>query len=209
MYKFTPVLTGQQNRVEKITERAWEFLRPIIFGLTPWFARRWRNVVVKIVAAVGGGNSKRIAASASLGRKSRIDYPWRLEIGEHSSIAEDAWIYCIDQISIGQNCCIGEGVRLLTGSHDISSPTFDLVKKPIVISDNVWIATGAIVLPGVHIEEGAVIAAGSVVAKDVAPWTVVGGNPAKLIKNRVIINKSGGGIFYSKYHSPRCINKAA
>jgi acetyltransferase-like isoleucine patch superfamily enzyme len=64
--------------------------------------------------------------------------------------------------------------------------TFDLITKPITIKDNVWIATGAMVLPGVTIGEGAVVAAGAVVTKDVDDWMVVGGNPAKVIKKRVI-----------------------
>ena len=102
-----------------------------------------------------------------------------------SSIGSGAWVYALYKIAIGKNVCVGEDVRLITGSHDVSSPNFDLVTKPITINDNVWVATGAIVLPGVTIGEGAVVAAGAVVTKDVAPWTVVGGNPAKFIKKRV------------------------
>jgi acetyltransferase-like isoleucine patch superfamily enzyme len=75
---------------------------------------------------------------------------------------------------------------LITGSHDISISTFDLITKPITIMDNVWVATGAMILPGVTIGEGAVVAAGAVVTKDVEPWTVVGGNPAKVIKRRIL-----------------------
>ena len=121
-----------------------------------------------------------------MARKCRIDYPWRLTMGEKSSLGDGAWAYCLDNIIIGKNCCIGEDVRLLTGSHDITSTHFDLVTKPIMIQDNCWIATGAIILPGITIGEGAVVAAGSVVVKDVEPWTVVGGNPAKFIKKRVL-----------------------
>ena len=101
-----------------------------------------------------------------------------------SSIGNGAWVYALDKIVIGKNVCIGADVSLLTGSHDINSPHFDLVTKPIIISDNVWIATGVMVLPGVTIGEGAVVGAGAVVAKDVEPWTVVGGNPARFIKKR-------------------------
>ena len=117
-----------------------------------------------------------------------MDYPWNFSIGDQSSIGEHAWIYCLDKITIGKNCCIGEDVRLLTGSHDVHVPTFDLVTKPISIKDDVWIATGAYVMPGVTIGEGAVVAAGAVVTKDVEPWTVVGGNPAKFIKKRELRN---------------------
>ena len=105
-------------------------------------------------------------------------------MGERSSIADGAWVYCMDEITIGDCVCIGEDVQLLTGSHSLSSPTFDLVTRPITIKDNAWVATGAIVLPGVTIGEGAVVAAGAVVTKDVEPWTVVGGNPAKVIGKR-------------------------
>ena len=61
-----------------------------------------------------------------------------------------------------------------------------MVTKPITICDNVWVATGAVVLPGVTIGEGAVVGAGAVVTKDVEPWTVEGGNPARFIKRRTL-----------------------
>jgi acetyltransferase-like isoleucine patch superfamily enzyme len=109
-----------------------------------------------------------------------------LEVKQGSSIDDRVWVYAIDRIEIGKNCCIGEGVLLLTGSHNIHSSRFDLVTKSITISDNVWVATNAIILPGVTIGEGAVVAAGSVVTKDVEPWTVVGGNPARVIGKREI-----------------------
>ena len=127
-----------------------------------------------------------LSDNISLARKCRIDYPWRLRMDEKSSLGDGAWAYCLDNITIGKNCCIGEDVRLLTGSHDVASAHFDLVTRPIVIHDHVWIATGAIVLPGITIGEGAVVAAGAVVTKDVEPWMVVGGNPAKFIKKRVL-----------------------
>ena len=125
-----------------------------------------------------------LSNSISLSRKCRIDYPWHLRMDEKSSLGDGAWAYCLDNISIGKNCCIGEDVRLLTGSHDVTSPHFDLITKPILIHDNVWIATGAIILPRITIGEGAVVGAGAVVTKNVKPWTVVGGNPAKVIKKR-------------------------
>ena len=131
-----------------------------------------------------GGGGANIHKYASIARSCRIDYPWNLSIGELSSIGSGAWVYALDKIEIGKNVCIGENVRLITGSHDIVSPHFDLVTEPITICDNVWVATGAVVLPGVMIGEGAVVGACAVVTKDVEPWTVVGGNPAKFIKKR-------------------------
>lgn len=185
--RFNPIQTNQMPRKEKLVQRLWELVRPVIFCCSPWFARKWRIVWAKMFAGILGGDGV-ISSSVSLSRKSRIDYPWRLSMGENSSLADGCWAYCLDRISIGKNCCIGEDVRLLTGSHDITSSQFDLITKPIVIGDNAWIATGAIVLPGVTVGEGAVVAAGAVVTKDVEPWTVVGGNPAKFIKRRELKN---------------------
>lgn len=187
MVEFRPIQTNQMPRHEKLAQRIWEFVRPIVFGCSPWFARKWRLFWIRCVAQMFGGG-RGIASSASLSRRCRVDYPWRLLIGECSSLCDGSWVYCLSRISIGKNCCIGEDVRLLTGSHDLSSPTFELVVRPIEIKDNVWIATGVIVLPGVTIGEGAVVAAGAVVTKDVEPWTVVGGNPAKFIKKRGLKN---------------------
>lgn len=176
MVEFEPVLTSKMPRWEKVLDRLWSAVNGC-FALTPWFARNLRLLICKFA----GG---KLANSASLSRGCRISFPWRLTMGERSYLDNGVWAYWLDAITIGKNCCIGEDVRLLTGTHSISSPHFDLVTKPITIRDNVWVATGAIVLPGVTIGEGAVVGAGAVVTKDVAPWTVVGGNPAKFIKKR-------------------------
>ena len=181
MANFEPVQTNQMPNREKIIQRLWELSRPLLFNYTLWFARKWRLHIIRCVTRIFWGKIL-LSDSISIARTCRIDYPWRLRMGDKSSLGDGVWEYCLDNITIGKNCCIGEDVRLLTGSHDITSPHFDLVTKPIMIHDNVWIATGAIILPGVTIGEGAVIAAGAVVTKDVESWTVVGGNPAKLIK---------------------------
>ena len=90
------------------------------------------------------------------------------------------------QIQIGDCVVINDGVRLITGSHDIHSPTYEHLFAPIVIEDHAWIATDAMILKGVTIGRGAVVAAGAVVVKDVRPFAVVGGNPAKEIGTRNI-----------------------
>ena len=136
------------------------------------------------------GTSLRIDKTCPIGRyvsfspKARIDNPWNLTVGNLSSVAGNSWIYALDKITIGEKTCIGEHVKILTGYHDITTWNFAFKTKPIMIGSCVWIATGAIVLPGITIGDGAVVAAGSVVTKDVEPWTVVGGNPAKFIMKR-------------------------
>ena len=95
-------------------------------------------------------------------------------------------MYNKDLIVIGDDSVISQGTYLCTASHDISSKMLPLNTAPIIIGKNVWVAADAFVGMGVTIGEGAVVGARAAVFKDVEPWTVVGGNPAKFIKNRVI-----------------------
>jgi len=177
---FNPKYATHGDPRERLAQRFWEVVRVVVWGLSPWFARGWRAAWFRIFGGkiAGGG--------ISLGRKARLDFPWNITIGEASSIADGSLIRASCEIDIGRNVCISEGVKILTASHDISSPHFNLVRRPVRVSDNVWIAMNAIILPGVTIGEGAVIAAGAVVTKSVAAWSVVGGNPAKAIKRRVV-----------------------
>ena len=109
--------------------------------------------------------------------------PCRLEIGDNSWIDGNVKLYTVDKIIIGANSVVSDGSFLCTATHDINTADFHLVTRPIVVGDNVWIAARSIVLPGVTIGNGAVVGAGSVVAKDVATSVVVAGNPAKIVRS--------------------------
>lgn len=106
-----------------------------------------------------------------------------LRVGVESSVGS-AYFQLHDRIDIGSWVVINEGVRVITGSHDVDDDDWKQINKPVVIMDNVWIAMGAIILQGVVIGEGAVVAAGSVVSKDIPPFAIVGGNPARVIRYR-------------------------
>ena len=94
------------------------------------------------------------------------------------------------QIHIKNNVLIGHNVTMVTLNHD-SNPQKrgDIYLKPIVVNDNVWIGSGATILPGVEIGKGSIVAAGAVVTKDVPDNVVVGGNPARIIKKINIIRE--------------------
>lgn len=127
-----------------------------------------------------------VSMQASIHPSAKIDYPWRLTMGDRSSLGKKSWAYCLNNITIGENTCIGQDVYLLTGSHDISSSNFTLITKPIVIGDGVWVATGSTVLPGITLSDMTVVGASSVVVKSTEPNDVIGGNPALFIKKRIL-----------------------
>jgi putative colanic acid biosynthesis acetyltransferase WcaF len=159
----------------------WGWVNLTLYRMLPRHCRQWRRLLVRLF----GGN---VARSSSLGRLAKIERPWNFVIGQLSSVGDDAWVYCLDNITIGDKVCVGLGVKLITGTHDITATNFQLVIKPIIIHSGAWIANFATILPGVVVGEGAVVGACAVVTKNVEPWTVVAGNPAKVIKKRIITN---------------------
>lgn len=100
-----------------------------------------------------------MGAYSRVNRNCCLDVRGRLEIGEHTSISPD--------------------VTILTASHGVNDPAFRVYVRPVVIEDHVWIGTRAMVLPGVTLGRGCVVAAGAVVTRDVAPLSVVAGVPAR------------------------------
>ena len=182
--KYNPPSTSNLPKAEKLKQRVWSFVRSIVFWCTPFFARKCRRMLVALFSESKG--ERKIAKSVSFSRRSVIDFPWHLNIGDRVTIDDGAWLYALDKISIGKLAIIGRDAKLITGSHDITSSDFKLVTRPITVGEGAWIATGAILLPGVSIGEGAVVGAGAVVSRDVPAWTIVVGNPAKEIGRRVL-----------------------
>ena len=107
-----------------------------------------------------------------------IKYPWLLSVGENTWIGENVWIDNLAQVIIGSNCCISQGAMLLCGNHDYTKETFDLNIGQIILEDSAWVGAKAIVCPGVKMEEGSVLTAGSVATKDCLRHGVYQGNPA-------------------------------
>lgn len=128
-----------------------------------------------------------IARNSIIYWRCRFFKPSGVHIGQHSIIGNDAFLDGRKGLFIGNNVNIAGEVRIYTMQHDITSPTFAGIGEAVHIQDWVYIGTRVTILPGVTIGEGAVVASGAVVTKDVLPWIVVGGVPAKFIKNRPIV----------------------
>ncbi len=110
--------------------------------------------------------------------------PRDIVIGENTNIHSGCFLDGLKTLRIGNNVDIGDQVLLYCGGHDIQSPEYGPVYFPVVIDDRACIFARAILVKGGHIGEGAVVAAGSIVNKDVPPYTIVGGVPAKPIGER-------------------------
>jgi putative colanic acid biosynthesis acetyltransferase WcaF len=113
-----------------------------------------------------------------------ITYPWKVSIGAFSWIGDQVTLYSLGEIDIADNVVVSQRSYLCTGSHDFSTPTFDIFAAPIVIEAESWIATDVFVAPGVRVGRGAVIGTRSTVLHDAPPMMICFGNPAKPIRPR-------------------------
>jgi acetyltransferase-like isoleucine patch superfamily enzyme len=118
-----------------------------------------------------------------------VDRFTKLSIGDDVSIAKGVVIVAIGGVRIGDRAMIGYGSKLISAGHNVPDNRKPMrfsgaLLKEIVIEKDTWLGAQTIILPGVTIGEGAIVAAGSVVTKDVDPFALVGGVPAKLIKMR-------------------------
>jgi len=124
------------------------------------------------------GRSSQIAASVQILR------PWDLRVGDGCVIGPRVHLYNLAEMVIGNDVMISQDAYICGGTHDYTDPTLPLVRRKVVIGDYAWIAAGAFIGPGITIGEGAVVGARAVVTRDVEPWTIVAGNPARVIRRR-------------------------
>jgi putative colanic acid biosynthesis acetyltransferase WcaF len=95
------------------------------------------------------------------------------QVGDNTWIGEDAWILNLEPVTIGRDVCISQGAFLCAGSHDMTSPTFEYDNGPIEIADEVWVGAQAMVLRGVNVGKGAVVAARCKVSENVPPGSLL------------------------------------
>ena len=163
-------------------------------GRPAWVEALWLLVQALFVASWLPGSAHRVwllrAFGARIGHGAvlkphlRIKFPWRLTLGDHVWLGENLWIDNLALVEIGDHVCLSQGAYLCTGSHDWSSPNFNLIVLPIRIANRAWICARASLAPGTVVGEGAVIALGSVASGELLPWHIYAGAPAVMVRRR-------------------------
>ena len=126
----------------------------------------------------------KIPFSSSMHRNCRFFHVGKMTVGKHSVINSGCYLDNRRGVSIGKNVGIAHNTKIYTLGHNINSPKFETKGAEVKIEDNCFIFSNVMIMPGVTIHEGAIVLPGSVVTKNVAAYTVVGGNPAQYIKDR-------------------------
>lgn len=157
---------------------AWNVVHATLFRLPiPRLGPAWRRTLLRAFGA-------KLGRAALFATSARIVHPWLLEVGDWCAIGTGVGLYNLGPIRIGHHTVISQDAYLCAGTHDYTRPDLPLLRPPIVVGSGVWIAAGAFVCPGVRIGDNAVVAARAVVTRDVPPGVVVGGNPARVIRQR-------------------------
>ncbi|MDC7786716.1 DapH/DapD/GlmU-related protein [Rhodoplanes sp. TEM] len=172
---------GLRNRAFRA---AWGLAWLLLARWTPPPLHGWRRLVLRAFGA-------RIAPGARIYGSVRIWYPPHLSVGRNAVIGPGVTCYSQAPITVHDRAVVSQGAHLCTGSHDVADPHFQLVTEPIVIGARAWIAAEAFVGPGVTIGDGAVLGARGVAFRDLAPWTVYAGNPARPLRARVLRDADG------------------
>lgn len=165
----------------KIGRIIWNVIYVIAFrpfGLS--FFNSWRLFLLRLFKA-------KIHAKAHVHASVKIWAPWNLEMGEYACLASYVDCYNTALVRIGDHSTVSQKSYLCASSHNITDPLNPLITAPIIVEDQVWIAADSFIGMGVTVRQGAVVGARACVFKDVPSWTVVGGNPARHIKDRIII----------------------
>jgi putative colanic acid biosynthesis acetyltransferase WcaF len=156
---------------------SWQWVQSLL--IKPSFRRShtWRRFLLTRFGA-------KIHPSSGTKASTHIWHPWLFEMGEYAMLSEGVTVYNLGKVTIGNHTVISQDVYLCAGTHDHTKPNLPLQRPPITIGSGVWICAGAFIGPGVTVGDNAVVAARSVVVKDVPAGMIVGGNPAKIIKPR-------------------------
>ena len=155
----------------------WGVVWTLFASWTPAPLHIWRAQLLRLFGADLDRNV-RVYGSA------KIWYPKNLVMAQNAVIGPGVVCYSMARITIGVGAIVSQRAHLCAGTHDVDDPNFQLQAYPIVIGNNAWIAAEAFVGPGVQVGEGAVLGARGVMVKNMEPWTIYAGNPARALRKR-------------------------
>ncbi len=168
------------DKSNKARRLLWSTVWLLLFRPSPVLAHGWRRMLLRMFGA-------NISSSAVPYPSARIWAPWNLRMEKGSCLSHFVDCYCVEKVVLEERATVSQYSFLCTASHDYSRLEMPLVAAPIYIGRDAWVTADVYIGPGVVVGEGAIIGACSAVFRDVAPWTIVGGNPARVLKLRDVI----------------------
>jgi len=172
-----PYLRPQTSRRNRLARALWYVTYALVFRPTPRPMHAWRAFILRSLGA-------RLGPNCHVYAKCTIWAPWNLSCDEGACIADGAVVYNPAPVHLGSHAIVSQDAYICTASHDIDDPDFPMITAPISIGAYAWVCARASVLPGVTVQEGAVLGLGAITSKDLEAWQVYGGIPARRIRER-------------------------
>lgn len=172
-----PYLQPSFSFSNRLGRAIWGIVYIALFRVSPRPLHQWRALLLRLFGA-------RIGPNCRIYPRARIWAPWNLICADAVAVANDAIVYNTSRVELGSHATVSQEAYLCGATHDLDRPGFRLVSAPIVIGPFAWICARATVQMGVTVAEGAVLGLGAVATKDLEPWSIYGGVPARKLKDR-------------------------
>ncbi|RQR24896.1 colanic acid biosynthesis acetyltransferase WcaF [Burkholderia sp. Bp9143] len=156
----------------------WWICQSILFRASPQFMYGWRRFLLRLFGA-------RVGKGVLIRPTSVVTYPWKVTLGDHSWIGDDAVLYSLGPIEVGAHAVVSQRSYLCAGDHDPTRVDFAIRGRPIRIEEQAWVASDVFVAPGVTVGRGAVVGARSSVFSDMEEGMICVGTPCRPVRRRV------------------------
>lgn len=165
------------SKINKLRRLGWKTCWFVLCSWTPSPLHKWRCFILRTFGA-------KIGKSNFIYPNCKIWAPWLLETEDVVTIGPGVEVYNPGGLFLGHHSILSQDAFICGATHNYNTKDFTYIKKMIKIEPYAWICAKAIVLPGVHCAEGSILGAGSLTSRNLEPWTVNAGNPARFIKMR-------------------------
>ncbi len=162
---------------ERLGMALWIVVSATLFRPTPKQLNKWRLFLLKLFGA-------KISGLPFVAPSCIIKIPWQLTLEDRSALGPRSEVYNLGHVTLKARCVVSQYAYLCGGTHDLSDPALPLIVGDIIVGEEVFIGAKAFVMPGIELGEGSVLGAAAVATRDLEPWTIYGGNPAKPIRKR-------------------------
>lgn len=168
---------GLDRGAGKLKEITWYFVKVIFFLSAIPYPNSWKRTLLKLFGA-------KVGQGVIIKPRVNIHFPWKLVIGDHVWIGEEAFLLNFELLTIGNNVCISQRAFLCGGNHDFRVPHMPYRNGPIMLMDGCWIGASAFIAPGIIVGADSIITAGTVVTASVGENGIYKGNPLVYVKQR-------------------------
>lgn len=172
-----PHLQPSFSVANRVRRAVWNLCYVVLFRTSPRPFHAWRAMLLRIFGA-------KLAPNCHFYPKCRVWAPWNLVCEDAVAVGDDAELYNPSLLTIGSHAVISQGAYLCGATHLYNEPSFRLVSYPMTVGAYAWVCARATVSPGVNVGDGAILALGSVATKDLEPFGIYAGMPARKVKER-------------------------